>query len=506
MSRANGVAVFWNLDHSPLPDAGPSTTTKGIRRICQIFGETIKVFKAYSSSIITPAASASLLHTQGVTVTYSPSSSRKSVIVTHMTVEILVKVMDDKTIGTIVLIAADRDYAYMIARVMDRGIRVVVMAPNGTACSSSCLLWPDAAILADNMEVVPGLGAAVAPDTMEAIPGLGVAVAADTMEEIPGLGAAITTGPLGFTADRIGDKSMDTESDEEVEIVNHLLMQDDDEGSDCDIICSRDGEYEAGVESDRHTEVKNWNLTIDKPYILPFIPLPNGLGGDENRNDSSSIKWPNLTTSDGYRHCPPPIPSRSGAFRPQIDESSRDDGHSTSPWQYTHPLSLRTPEFKPPSNDCRGDVGGSDERRGDKDGSYLNYGNSSGPCAVNTYLPIPFQSPFTRPPNLNTPSQEPKKEGWDWKPKDGSFWTTPPPTQFTIDPWYSWRSSKKQKQGWGKRNDRGPANNSNPATPRHYLPNYPPSASGSGYPVQHLGKRKRRQTHSDPAKKTRIGF
>jgi hypothetical protein len=252
------------------------------------------------------------------------------------------------------------------------------------------------------------------------------------------------------------------------------------------------------VESYHHMKVKDWSLSVGKPDILPFTPLPTGLGGDKDENNSCGNEWRgfNSGTSDFYRNCPPP--SRSGAFLSKSGALSREHGYSSSPWMFRSSLSLRTPGSKSPSNDV-----GRNEGCGDKDGFYRNHGNLMGSSVAPISLPISWQSPFAHPPNPAPFREEHKKENWVWLGKVGPSFTSakPPPAQFTITPYHSTTRHPKQRQGRGKKNDRG--NNSKLATSSSNL--HTSLVSGAiGDPGQCLGKRKRRFNHSShPAKKAR---
>lgn len=116
------------------------------------------------------------------------------------------------TIGTFILIAGDRDYSYMLESIRDQGVGVVVMAPKGTACSSSCLLWPEAAITAGSL---PELTGNSSPPGVISLPISAKSQSRHPKLEVlePPTGAMEQDVELG---DHPQDTSMDVDSDAEV--------------------------------------------------------------------------------------------------------------------------------------------------------------------------------------------------------------------------------------------------------------------------------------------------
>lgn len=139
----NAIAIFWDVDNcSPHTGASGHEVTQAIRMAAQSIGPdptklgSIVSFKAYlelSSESLTPNASQVQLRSElqgsGVSLIDTPKSGRKDVADKMMIADLLSFAIDKRPPALIVLLSGDRDFAYPLGILRNRGYEILLITP-----------------------------------------------------------------------------------------------------------------------------------------------------------------------------------------------------------------------------------------------------------------------------------------------------------------------------------------------------------------------------------------
>lgn len=142
-SSKNDIAIFWDVDNCQPPSgASGHSVAKSIREAAQSAGPdsekpgSIVSFKAYmelSSENTTPNASQVQLRSElqgsGVSLIDTPKSGRKDVADKMMIADLLSFAIDKRPPALIVLLSGDRDFAYPLGILRNRGYQVLLITP-----------------------------------------------------------------------------------------------------------------------------------------------------------------------------------------------------------------------------------------------------------------------------------------------------------------------------------------------------------------------------------------
>lgn len=132
------VAIFWDVDNCapPTGSSGRSVALAIRSSIQKLNAGPIVSFKAYlelSSETLLPNAAQVQLRSElqgcGVSLIDTPKSGRKDVADKMMITDLLAFAIDQPAPATIVLISGDRDFAYPLGILRNRGYEVVLIVP-----------------------------------------------------------------------------------------------------------------------------------------------------------------------------------------------------------------------------------------------------------------------------------------------------------------------------------------------------------------------------------------
>ncbi|EPQ31165.1 uncharacterized protein PFL1_01353 [Pseudozyma flocculosa PF-1] len=135
---ADPVAIFWDVDNcSPPTGSSGRAVAQAIRSSMQNLElGPIVSFKAYlelSSETLAPNAQQVQLRSElqgsGVSLIDTPKSGRKDVADKMMITDLLAFAIDQPAPATIVLISGDRDFAYPLGLLRNRGYEIVLITP-----------------------------------------------------------------------------------------------------------------------------------------------------------------------------------------------------------------------------------------------------------------------------------------------------------------------------------------------------------------------------------------
>lgn len=142
MVNQDKVAIFWDFENC----CPPSTQGLGydivnnIGRMARIFG-SVTTFKAYLDISSQPPKSTALrseLQLSGVSVVDCPHNGKKDVVDKMAMVDMFAFAVDNPAPATVILIAADRDYAYALSTLRLRNYKVVLITPCVSTCLEAC--------------------------------------------------------------------------------------------------------------------------------------------------------------------------------------------------------------------------------------------------------------------------------------------------------------------------------------------------------------------------------
>jgi hypothetical protein len=142
----NSVAIFWDVDNcSPPSGASGHTVAQAIRKAAQSAAKeftrsesnvSIVSFKAYlelTTEGVPTSASKVLLHSElqgsGVSLIDTPKSGRKDVADKMMITDLLSFAIDKRPPALIVLLSGDRDFAYPLGILRNRGYEILLVVP-----------------------------------------------------------------------------------------------------------------------------------------------------------------------------------------------------------------------------------------------------------------------------------------------------------------------------------------------------------------------------------------
>ncbi|GLB42060.1 putative NYN domain containing protein [Lyophyllum shimeji] len=166
--RSENVAIFWDYENcTPAAHLTGYNVVERIRSVVRKFGTNVKLFKAYlelsNASVNVSSKSVALrseLQSSGVSLTDCPHNGGKDVVDKMILVDMLLYAMDNPAPSNIVLITGDRDFAYAVSTLRNRGYTIVVIAqerivhPSIKANASAYLDWSaevlDAKVLGDH--------------------------------------------------------------------------------------------------------------------------------------------------------------------------------------------------------------------------------------------------------------------------------------------------------------------------------------------------------------------
>lgn len=132
------VAIFWDVDNCapPTGSSGRSIALAVRSSIQKLNAGPIVSFKAYlelSSETTVPNAAQVQLRSElqgcGVSLIDTPKSGRKDVADKMMITDLLAFAIDQPAPATVVLISGDRDFAYPLGTLRNRGYEVVLIVP-----------------------------------------------------------------------------------------------------------------------------------------------------------------------------------------------------------------------------------------------------------------------------------------------------------------------------------------------------------------------------------------
>ena len=141
----NSVAIFWDVDNcAPPTGASGHSVAQAIRRAAQEAAKqttgsenaSIVSFKAYlelTTEGAPPSAARVLLHSElqgsGVSLIDTPKSGRKDVADKMMITDLLSFAIDKRPPALIVLLSGDRDFAYPLGILRNRGYEILLVVP-----------------------------------------------------------------------------------------------------------------------------------------------------------------------------------------------------------------------------------------------------------------------------------------------------------------------------------------------------------------------------------------
>ncbi len=132
------IAIFWDVDNCtpPTGSSGRSVALAVRAAMQNLEIGPIVSFKAYlelSSETLTPSAAQVQLRSElqgcGVSLIDTPKSGRKDVADKMMITDLLAYAIDQPAPATVVLISGDRDFAYPLGILRNRGYNVVLVTP-----------------------------------------------------------------------------------------------------------------------------------------------------------------------------------------------------------------------------------------------------------------------------------------------------------------------------------------------------------------------------------------
>ncbi|KAG9047939.1 hypothetical protein FS837_001123, partial [Tulasnella sp. UAMH 9824] len=126
------VVILWDYESCPVPSGVSGlSVVRNIREAALKFG-SIDQFEAYCYWSNNPNASVKNdLTLSGVKLRDCPHTGKKAAVSTTMVIDMMVYALERPRSTTVVLISSDRDYAYAISTVRNRGYSVKLIAPAG---------------------------------------------------------------------------------------------------------------------------------------------------------------------------------------------------------------------------------------------------------------------------------------------------------------------------------------------------------------------------------------